>query len=144
MDLERAILRTVDDLFILTDRKDWAGVQALFVDGLIDVDMSSVAGGGGAAMTAEVLVDGFRVGLHANKRSHHMTSNYRVVVANNVATVSAHGYSWNALVGRKDLWETWGVYTIRLKEMNGCWKIAAFRYDAKANRGDDRIRAHTE
>jgi hypothetical protein len=139
-DDERCILRVVDDLFILTDRKDWAGVEALFVGDLLDVDMSSLAGGGPTRISAGVLVDGFRVGLHANKRSHHMTTNYRVVVTGERATVSAHGYAWNALVGRSDLWETWGEYTIGLRRLEGRWKIAAFRYESKACRGDDAIR----
>lgn len=144
MDVEREIMRTVDELFILTDRKDWAAVQALFVDGLIEVDMTSLDGGSAVSMTAETLVDGFRVGLHANKRSHHMTTNYHVALANHMAIVSAHGYAWNQLVGRADLWETWGTYTIKLRPLNGCWRITAFRYEAKANRGDDSVRTHTE
>jgi hypothetical protein len=144
VDDERAVLRVVDDLFVLTDRKDWAGVRALFADGPVDVDMSSLAGDGPVAITADVLIAGFTVGLHANKRSHHMTTNARVTFVDDTALATAHGYAWNMLVGRADLWETWGAYTLKLKRQNDCWKIAAFRYDARANRGDDTIRTHTE
>jgi hypothetical protein len=142
-DDERAILRNVDDLFIRTDRKDWAGVRPLFADGTIVVDMSSLAGGGPVDMTADLLVSGFTVGLHANKHSHHMTSNYHVVVTGDAAWVTAHGYAWNKLEGQSDLWETWGEYTIRMRRAAAGWKISGFRYDAKANRGDDAIRTHT-
>jgi hypothetical protein len=144
MDDTDGILRVVDDLFILTDRKDWSGVEALFVADLIDVDMTSLAGGSPARLSPSVFVDGFRIGLHPNKRSHHMTTNYRVAITGEQATVTAHGYAWNALVGRPDLWETWGVYTIGVRRVDGRWRIHAFRYESKACRGDDRIRTHTQ
>lgn len=143
-DDQRAILRVVDDLFIYTDRKDWASARILFRDGPLDVDMSSLGGGGPVQMTADTLIAGFTVGLHPAKQSHHMTTNYHVAVTDDAAVVSAHGYAWNKLVGDSELWETWGVYTIRLQRMDGCWKISAFRYDATASRGDDRIRTHTQ
>ncbi len=144
MDDTGCILRVVDDLFILTDRKDWPGVEALFVADLIDVDMSSLAGGGPTRLGPGIFVDGFRIGLHPNKRSHHMTTNYHVAIVGETAIVTAHGYAWNALVDRADLWETWGVYTIGLRRLDGRWRIAAFRYESKACRGDDAIRTHTQ
>jgi hypothetical protein len=40
-------------------------MRALFVDGPIEVDMSSLAGGGPVQTTADQLAAGFRAGLHA-------------------------------------------------------------------------------
>ena len=37
--------RLTDELFITTDLKDWAGARALFADGPVEVDMSSLVGG---------------------------------------------------------------------------------------------------
>jgi|KBSMisStandDraft_5_1062788.scaffolds.fasta_scaffold848295_2 hypothetical protein len=143
-DDERAIARVIDDVFILTDRKDWATLRALFVDGPVAVDMSSLAGGGPVEMSADVLLAGFTVGLHANKLTHHMTTNLHVALTGDAAVVTLHGYAWNKLADRPDLWETWGTYTLRMRRQDSCWKIAGFRYDAKATRGDDGIRTHTQ
>jgi hypothetical protein len=119
-------------------------VRALFADQPLEVDMSSLAGGGPMTMSADVLIAGFTVGLHANKRSHHMTTNHHVVVGDDHAVATAHGYAWNTLVDRPELWETWGDYTLGLRRQDCRWRITSFRYDAKASRGDDAIRTHTE
>src|SRR5690348_9570562 len=92
---ETAVRRLADELFITTDLKDWAAARALFADGPIDVDMSSLAGGGPVRLTADQLIAGFRAGLHAGKISHHMTTNHRIEIAGDRADVHAHGYAWN-------------------------------------------------
>src|SRR5687767_11816447 len=102
-----AIHRLVDELFITTDLKDWAALRGLFIDGEIEVDMSSLVGGGVVRMTADQLIEGFRGGLHAGKVSHHLASNYRIRPDGDRAEVWAHGYAWNrvaALPSGSDLW----------------------------------------
>ena len=86
--------RLTDELFITTDLKDWAGARALFADGPVDVDMSSLVGGEPIKVTADQLIAGFQVGLHADKVSHHLATNYRIEVTGDRAEVWAHGYSW--------------------------------------------------
>jgi len=137
-----AIRQVADDLFIFTDRKDWPRARALFVDGPIDVDMSSLAGGSVARVTAVDLIAGFAAGLHARKESHHLVANYRVEIDGDSAELWAHGYAWNRLEGRADLWETWGTYRLSFRRTAAAWRIIGFRYLAKYNRGDDAIRTH--
>src|SRR5262245_1044572 len=68
---ERALERLCNELFAATDRKDWNAARGVFVDGSMLVDMTSLAGGAPAYMTADDLVAGFRQGLHRDKVSHH-------------------------------------------------------------------------
>ena len=143
---EREIAQLADLLFIYTDEKDWKAAQALYVDGPIGVDMSSLNGGGPTQMTAQALFAGFDQGLHADKPSHHMTTNYRITVTGNTAELFAHGYSWNQLLnytGGTDLWETWGTYRLTFRRTPLGWKMDGFRYDAKYNRGNEFVRTHT-
>jgi hypothetical protein len=143
---ERDIRRLVDRLFILTDQKMWDEGRALFVDGEITVDMSSLMGGGAVRMTAEQLFAGFAQGLHSGKASHHIAANYDIVVTGDAATVLAHGYSWNrvpGLEGGSELWETWGTYTLDCVRTPRGWRLTSFAYHAKLNRGNENVRTHS-
>lgn len=142
---ERSIRQIVDLLFIYTDQKEWAKARQLFVDGLLDIDMSSLVGGEPVQMTADQLLSGFAVGLHAEKTSHHMVTNYQFTVNQDQAEVWAHGYSWNRLLKYEegsDLWETWGNYRLTLQRTPVGWRLSAFRYFAKYNRGNEFVRTH--
>ena len=141
-----AIRRLADELFITTDLKDWVAARALFSEGEIEVDMSSLAGGGPVRMTADQLIAGFRGGLHAGKASHHLASNYRIRVDGDRAELWAHGYAWNrvpALPPGSDLWETWGNYRLTCRRVGGEWRLDGFRYYSKLTRGNDAVRTHT-
>ena len=97
-------------------------------------------------MTADQLLAGFAVGLHADKTSHHMATNYQITLNQGQAEVWAHGYSWNRLLnyeGGSDLWETWGNYRLTLQRTSAGWRLSAFRYFAKYNRGNEAVRTHT-
>jgi hypothetical protein len=142
---ETEIQHLVDALFALTDEKAWQAAGELFVDGPIDVDMTSVAGGAPAQMSAKQLIQGFEQGLHAGKISHHMATNYRTTMAGSTASVLAQGYSWNHVPGLPDghdLWETWGTYRIDARATSHGWRLCAFRYFSKLTRGDDAVRTH--
>lgn len=139
------IMRLADELFITTDQKDWAALRRLFAAGPIDVDMSSLAGGGPVRITAEQLVAGFESGLHAGKVSHHLASNYRVRVDGDRAELWAHGYAWNRvpeLPAGSDLWETWGNYRLTFRRTEAGWRLDGFHYFSKLTRGSDAVRTH--
>ena len=139
--------RLTDELFITTDLKDWAAARALFADGPIEVDMSSLVGGAPIGLTADELIGGFRAGLHPGKLSHHLASNYRVQVDGDRAEVWAHGYSWNrvpTLPAGTDFWETWGNYRLTYRRVVGEWRLDGFRYYSKLTRGNDAVRTHSQ
>ena len=144
---EREIRRLTDLLFIYTDQKAWAAARGLFVDGPIEVDMSSLVGGSAVQMTADQLFGGFSVGLHSNKISHHMATNYLVTLNGDQAELWAHGLAWNRLLGAdpgNELWETWGNYRLTFRRTGAGWRMDGFRYYAAFNRGNDAVRTHTQ
>ena len=144
---EAELRRLTDELFITTDLKDWSAARALFADGPIDVDMSSLVGGGPVQLTADQLIAGFQAGLHAGKVSHHLTSNYRIQVDGNRAELWAHGYAWNrvpALPAGTDLWETWGNYRLSYRRVAGQWRLDGFHYYSKLTRGNEAVRTHSQ
>jgi hypothetical protein len=143
---EAELRQLADELFVTTDLKDWAAARALFVDGPIEVDMSSLAGGGPVQLTADQLIEGFQAGLHPGKVSHHLAANYRITVQGDRAELWAHGYAWNrvpALPGGADLWETWGNYRLSYRRVAGEWRLDGFRYFSKLTRGNEAVRTHT-
>ncbi|MGH7579423.1 MAG: nuclear transport factor 2 family protein [Gemmatimonadales bacterium] len=143
---EDAVRDLADELFVTTDRKDWTAGRALFVDGPVDVDMSSLAGGGPVRVTADELSQGFRAGLHAGKTSHHMATNYRVRVDGDRAELWANGYAWNRVAALPDganLWETWGNYRLTCRRTPAGWRLDGFHYYSKLTRGDDAVRTHS-
>jgi len=144
---EAELRRLTDELFITTDLKDWTAARALFADGPIEVDMSSLVGGGPVQLTADELIAGFRVGLHPGKASHHLVANYRIAVQGDRAELWAHGYAWNrvpALAAGMDLWETWGNYRLSFRRVAGQWLLDGFRYYSKLTRGNEAVRTHTQ
>ena len=142
---DRALRLLTDRLFVYTDDKRWDDLESLYVDGPIQVDMTSLVGGEPAETTAADLVAGFNVGLHDGKESHHMTTNVRVAVDGDRATVRCQGYAWNRLTtgGGSDLWETWGTYALGAVRAASGWRFDAFTYRAKHNRGNEAVRTHT-
>jgi hypothetical protein len=143
---ERELQHLADDLFIATDRKDWISARALFVDGDVDIDLSSLAGGGQVQMSADALIAGFTAGLHPGKTSHHMTTNYRITIESGRAEIRAHGYAWNhvpSLPEAENTWETWGNYLLTARRVAGTWKLDGFRYYSRLTRGNEAVRTHT-
>ena len=61
------------------------------MDGVIDVDMTSLAGRAPVQITADQLIAGFKTGLHAGKVSHHLATNYRIQVKGDRADLWATG-----------------------------------------------------
>ena len=142
---EVELRRIADELFITTDLKDWAATRALFADGPIEVDMSSLVGGGPVQLTADQLIAGFEAGLHPGKLSHHLATNYRTQVNGDRAELWAHGYAWNRVAAMPtggDLWETWGNYRLSYRRIAGEWRLDGFRYYSKLTRGNDAVRTH--
>lgn len=138
-----AIETVINTLFVETDNKDWSAVRDLFLDE-IDVDFSSLGAEPGR-MPADTLVGGWEQGLHAQKESHHMTTNHRVVVNGDVAEVNAQGYAYNRLLepAGDGFWEVWGVYTLPLVRTDEGWRFSGITFDAKHSRGDALVPAHT-
>jgi hypothetical protein len=133
---ELLLIRLADALDNAVDAKDWAAARAFFADRL-HADFSSVSGQPGADMAADDLVGAWRANLKPSKTSLHLRTNHAVSVEGDTAHMTSHGYAWNRMEGNGDpLWETWGVYEHRFRRIGGVWKIVAFKYDQRHERGN--------
>ncbi len=126
------IIDTVNRLFINTDKRDWAGVKALFASRVF-FDMTSLAGGEPAVITPQEIVDGWAKGLKPLTAIHHQAGNYLVDIQVNVATVFCYGVAWHYLPNKtnRNTRTFVGSYDIHLQEDEGEWKIDRFRFNLK-------------
>jgi hypothetical protein len=133
------IIELVDSIFDTVDAKDWDATERLFEPTVV-VDF-----GEPATMSNVELVDGWREGLHAKKKSFHLVSHYRVQVNGDTATAAVKGYAYNVL--DEDLgggmWEVWGAYEIPLRRTDVGWRASGITFRAWHSRGDDSVRTHT-
>jgi SnoaL-like protein len=137
------IIQLVNSIFDTVDAKDWNTVEALF-DAAVKVDFTSLDGGAPATITNRQLVDGWRQGLHDQKKSFHMVGHYRVAVDRDVATAAVKGYAYNVLDAELGggMWEVWGAYEISFRRTPAGWKAAGLTLSAWHTRGDGSVRTH--
>jgi hypothetical protein len=81
------IIELVDTIFDTVDAKNWDGAQALF-ESTVTVDFTSLNGGEPAVISNAELVDGWRQGLHPQKKSFHLVGHYRVATDEDTGTVA--------------------------------------------------------
>jgi len=143
MSERREITELVDSIFDTVDAKDWDAAEALF-DTEVLADFSSLGGGEPATITNTQLVDGWRQGLHAKKKSFHLVGHHRVTVDGDRGTAHVKGYAYNVLDDDLGggMWEVWGAYEIPVRRTPVGWKAAGLSFFAWHTRGDDAIRSH--
>jgi hypothetical protein len=143
VDERTEIIELVDAIFDTVDAKAWDDTQELF-DTKVSVDFTSLDGGQPVTMSAADLVNGWRQGLHAKKKSFHMVGHYRVAGDANAVTASVKGYAWNVL--DEDLgggmWEVWGSYDIPFRRTADGWRATGIAFYAWHTRGDDSVRTN--
>jgi hypothetical protein len=139
-----SIIEAVDTIFDTVDAKDWDRVETLFT-GDVDVDFTSLAGGDPARITNVQLVDGWRVGLHAQKQSFHTVGHHRVELTGDSAHVHVKGYAYNVLTAELGggMWEVWGTYEIPFVRTADGWKASGLSFNALHTRGEEAVRTHT-
>ena len=146
--LDRAAIQdTINTLFVGVDGKAWPQVRGVLAD-QVRIDFTSLNGGQPATVTGDQLVGAWTGGLHREKTSLHMTSNYRITVDGDRAEAFMHGYAWNRLVGGSvpaqgsPVWETWGNYVMAFQRTGGTWRITSLTYNSTRVDGNDAVRVH--
>jgi hypothetical protein len=137
------IIELVDAIFDAVDAKDWDAAEALF-DSKITADFSSLNGGEPATISATQLVDGWRQGLHARKKSFHLVGHYRITADGSTGTAAVKGYAYNVLDDGLGggMWEVWGAYEIPVRRTPEGWIATGLSFFAWHTRGDDSVRTH--
>ena len=141
------MIRVADALDAAVDAKAWPTARALFTD-TIDVDFSSLVGGGPATIPSDALIEGWSTNLAVEKTSFHQRTNHRVRFGGpDAATMTSEGYAWNrmeagaeAANGGDPMWEVWGTYTHGFERVDGAWRVASMALDVAAQRGNEWVR----
>ena len=145
VDRERIIDR-ITELFLATDRKDWAAVETCFALE-VQFDMSSVGAGPSATKHRSEIVAGWRTGLAGVEHIHHQAGNFVVRVNGDRADAFCYGIAYHYR-GRKDGRNTRvfvGSYDYQLTRADDTsqptWRITAMRFTLKFLDGNPALEA---
>ena len=134
------IMRTVIELFVATDERNWNQVEACFAEKVI-FDMTSIAGGEPQELTGQEIAKGWRTGLQAIDHVHHQVSNFLVDRTAKEANVSCYGIAYHHRnIPNPDNTRTFvGTYDIHLVKTSAGWRIDRFRFNLKFITGNAQL-----
>jgi hypothetical protein len=120
-------------LFVSTDARDWAGVRACFTD-TVFFDMTSLAGGAPATLSADQIVAGWTQGLAPIESVHHQAGNFQITVRGDEADASCYGIAlhYRHTASGRNTRTFVGSYDFTIVNRTGdAWRISAFRFKLK-------------
>jgi hypothetical protein len=122
-----AVIETINRLFIATDNRDWAAVQAQLAPE-VHFDMTSLAGGSPAMRTPAEIADGWKTGLASIEHVHHQSGNFLVDLSFNEATAFCYAVAYHHL--GKAVRQFVGSYDVHLIKTDR-WRIDKFKFNVK-------------
>jgi SnoaL-like domain len=138
------IIRTVVELFVSTDRREWTKVEACLAE-QVTVDMTSMAGGESLQQTGAQVAEGWRKGLLPIDHVHHQVSNFQIDSSETDATVSCYGiaFHYRKIASPENTRTFVGSYEIHLIKTSSGWKIDLFRFNLKFITGNPHLETAT-
>src|SRR3954466_10795596 len=89
------VLSVVNKLFVYTDTRNWTGIlNEVFTTDVL-FDMTSLAGGEPATLTAVAITNAWDEGLKPLEAVHHQTGNFDVMIQGDTATVNCYGLAYH-------------------------------------------------
>ena len=138
-----AVEDTLVRLFVATDDRDWATVEACFA-GAVELDMTSLAGGEPVRLSPQQITAAWAQGLAPIEGLHHQAGNFQVEVAGDEATASCYGVAWHyrRVASGRNTRTFVGSYDFRLvRDGAGAWRIELFRFNVKFVEGNLELHA---
>lgn len=137
---ELALLRTVADMGLLIDARDWDAAVGLFGES-VAVDYTSLNGGEPATTSPAELVGGWRQRLEPLDATHHLIANLSARIdgerATCTANVTATHVKANATGGPH--WTVGGRYDVGLVDTADGWRITALTLTVRWASGNQAI-----
>lgn len=132
LSMKAAVIDTVHRFFILTDQRDWDGLQDVFAPEVL-FDMTSLAGGEPDTLTSRQITDAWDEGLKDVAQIHHLVGNVLVQVAGGQADVFCYGLATHYRPGAEGRKVTTfaGSYDLHLVLTESGWRVDRFRYNSK-------------
>jgi hypothetical protein len=141
---EREAAEVVVRLFVATDRRDWAGVEACLAPRLI-LDMTSMSGGQPLQTTGAEVAASWAEGLRPIDRVHHQIGNLVVTVSGGEASASAYGIAFHhrKVESPRRTRVFVGSYDLHLVRSDGRWRIDRFAFDLAFMEGNPELEKAT-
>jgi hypothetical protein len=127
-----AITACIHDLFIGTDRRDWAKVRSCFAD-KVHFDMTSLAGGQPVELAPDQITGMWDAGLKPLERIHHQAGNLQISVRGEKADAFCYGIAlhYRTTKSGDNVRRFVGSYEFRLQLVARGWVISSFRFIVK-------------
>ena len=141
----QAVQDVVVRLFVATDRRDWASVEACLAD-MVVLDMTSMAGGEPLHMKPAEIVSTWKGSLEPIDQVHHQLGNFQIDVDGNRATAFCYGiaYHHREKISHPSKSRTFvGDYDVHLTRADEKWRIDLFRFNLKFIEGNRELEMAT-
>jgi hypothetical protein len=125
-------------LFVATDRRDWASVEACLAD-MVILDMTSMTGDEPLHLNPADVIAGWARGLGPIDHVHHQVGNFQIDVTGDRATAFFYGvaYHHRDKISNPSRTRTFvGSYDAHLTRTDGKWRIDLFRFNLKFIEGN--------
>jgi hypothetical protein len=133
-------------LFVATDRRDWASVEACLAD-MVILDMTSMTGGGEPLHMKPVdVVATWKGGLQRIDQVHHQVGNFQIDVDRDRATAFCYGVAYHhrdKISSPSKSRSFVGDYDVHLTRTDGRWRIDLFRFNLKFIEGNRELETAT-
>lgn len=138
------IIRSVVELFVATDERNWSKVETCFADRVV-LDMTSMIGGEPQERSGREIAEAWRIGLEPIDHVHHQVSNFLVDRTSTDASVSCYGISYHHRnISNPDNTRTFvGTYDIHLVKTSSGWRIDRFCFKLKFITGNQQLESAT-
>lgn len=132
------IIKTITEMFIATDERNWDHLRALFCDKVV-MDYSSFSGGEPDELTPEQILDSWKTVIPNFKSTHHQIGNI-VIVRSTHDIAEVYCYVTATHLSEKDqsenLWVVYGSYDFELHKSQDKWYISKMRFNYKFSDGN--------
>jgi 3-phenylpropionate/cinnamic acid dioxygenase small subunit len=131
------IIDRINELFIATDQKAWARVEACFTTEVM-FDMHSLGGQPPQRIAAKAIAAGWQQGLMPIEAVHHQVGNYRVDIHGDEATAFCYGIAlhYRRTTSGRNTRTFVGSYDFHLVLRDGDWRIDSFKFNSKFIEGN--------
>lgn len=138
MDEYWSIVRTVNNVFIFTDQRNWDGLLADVFAEQVLLDYASFGAGQPATLPASQIVANWKSFLSAFPHTHHQLGNVQVTSAGNQASVFCYGTASHYLPNptNQNLWLVVGSYDFDLEKTGQAWKVTRMKFNFKYQDGN--------
>lgn len=137
MENESAIQKTVIDIFVGTDERDWQRVKRAFADQVL-LDYTSMAGGQPAPLSPDQIVTSWQAVLPGFEKTHHQLGNFECTISGDEATAFCYGTATHYLPqpDGRNVWTVVGTYDFHLIRRDNHWKADRMRFNLKYQDGN--------